>query len=409
VEALSEIPTKYRIGISPVVLDGIRYESVEAVEINLPPAASSAMPVTLHVRATTGNLSGQLTPASTGSIDILAIHLPDGAIFRTESSPESAFALPDLPIGRYLVTGSEQELAAQGWLLKPQAVDLSQNPSTALELPLVRLSGASLLGIVREDGGEPLPFAYVTVADLPISQAVLPDSGRFTVLGLPAEEHTLQVSAPGFYSQAHVVEVGNIRPLELGLVMRPETRRLPWGEGEVLLPEDSQVLQEGLQLTLEQGWIWGSGGSAAQPLKIILGETEIDMGPGSFALESTPGGPAWFYVFEGAGHVRLKKSLEVVLVASGQMIVLSEDAKPVAVPYAPEAVAVLHEKSEPPLEPAWQPSLKAQLRDRLAQLGISTAQVLTLLTYLMAALLVIALPVVIIRWSSKRKRATRDN
>ncbi|MBU2611432.1 MAG: hypothetical protein KJ606_10905 [Chloroflexi bacterium] len=70
VEALSQVPTTYQIFLPPVVVDGVLYESVEPVEVTLPPGPTSAPPITLRIRATKGQLSGQITPPSANPVGV---------------------------------------------------------------------------------------------------------------------------------------------------------------------------------------------------------------------------------------------------------------------------------------------------------------------------------------------------
>jgi sugar lactone lactonase YvrE len=397
VEALSQVPTTYQISVPPVVVNGIRYESVEPVEVTLPPGASSASPVTLRVRATQGQLSGQLTPPLARPVSVSAIHLPDGASQWTQSAAQGDFIFPDLPIGRYLITSDPAALAALGLSLPPQEVDLSQKPHASVDLPLVPLPGASLSGSIRQPDGRPLPFAYVSLEGLTASRPVLPASGRFSLAGLSSGVHTLLVSAPGFYSQAQVVDTANPQPLDLTLVMRPETRLLAWGAGQVVAPPETRLVEDGLQLALERGWLWGEGGES-RPLTIRLGQTEIMLAEGKFAVENLPGQAAWFYLFAGQATIRWGEAGEPIPVEKGQMVALADGFRPVPVPYDPVVVAALHPEGELPIVQTWQPSLQALVRDRLALAGITAAQVVTFITYLMVFIAIVAAPFAGIYW-----------
>jgi WD40 repeat protein len=402
VETLSHAPTHYMFRVEPVVVDGILYESAEPVEVTLPPGATSAPPITLHIRATKGQLSGQLTSPSAKPVSVSAIHLPDGTSFRTQSSPQGAFTFPELPIGRYLIAADPEALTDLGLVSQPQLVDLFQQPNISVEIPLSPLSGTSLTGVVyHQTGGEPVPFAFVSLDRLAITQAVQPDSGRFILVDLPPEALTLVVSAPGFYSQAHVV---NSEPFDLALVMRPETRSLPWGSGQVVLPPETRLIEDGLHLTLEQGWLWGQGESGDEPLRISLEAGEIEIESGRFALERVPGQEAWFYLFDGQAKLRAKGDSQPVVVSGGQMVVLVEGNRPIPVPYDPVVVTALHFEGELPIAQNWQPSLNAQIRDRLARIGISTAQFMTFITYIMAFLALLVLPVLVVYWLIKNRK-----
>jgi WD40 repeat protein len=403
VETLSYAQTHYTFRVEPVVVDGVLYESVDPVEVSLSPGATSAPPITLRIRATKGQLSGQIIPSSANPMGVLAIHLPDGASLEAQSSSQGVFTFPELPIGRYLLAGDPDALADIGFISQPELIDLSQQPNASIQLSLLPLIGASLSGAVHQTGGEPIPFAFVSLDKFGITQAVQPDSGHFALVGLPPQARTLQVSAPGFYTRAYVFDSSKPQPLDLALVMRPETRSLPWGLGQVLLPPETRLIEDGLHLTLEQGWLWGQGRGGDEPLRISLEAGEIEIESGRFALEHVPGQAAWFYLFEGQATIRAKGDSQSIAVSGGQMVVLAEDFQPVPVSYDPVVVAALHPEGKLSIALTWQPSLSAQLRDRLAQIGISTAQFMTSITYLMAILTLLALPVLVIHWLLRNK------
>jgi len=404
VEALGEAPTRYTFSVKPVVINGLLYESLESVEATLPPGATSAPPVTLHVRVRKGQISVQLVPPTGNSIRVRAIHMPDGAIHDAQSSAQGIFAFPELPIGRYLILADPDALAALGLVSQTQQIDLFQEPNPLIQLALTPLPDTSLSGMVHWTGGEAIPFAYVSLEASKISQAAQPDSGRISLVGLPADAHTLVVSAPGFYSRAYAVKPEHAGPLDLALVMRPETRRLSWGSGWIMLPPESRLNEKNLHITLEQGWLWGKGGGAGQPLRINLERGEIEIESGRFALEQIPGQEAWFYVFEGEAQLRVEGDTQPIVVPDGYMVVLAEDFRPVPVPYDPVVVAVLHQPNGLEIPVSWEPNLSAQVRDRLARIGISTAQIMTFITYLMAILTLLILPIIAVNWITKNKR-----
>jgi hypothetical protein len=408
VETLFYAPTHYMVQVNPVVVDGVRYESVEPVEVTLPPGATSAPPITLRIRATKGRLAGQISPTVANPVGVSAIHLPEGASLRAQSTAQGAFIFPELPIGRYLLAGDPNTLAAIGFISQPKLVDLSQQPNASIELPLLPLSGASLSGAVYQIGGEPIPFAFVSIDKFAISQAVQPDSGHFALVGLPSEARTLLVSAPGFYSQAYVFDSANPQPVDLTLIMRPDTRSVSWGSGKVLLPPETRLIKDGLHFTLENGWLWGQGGDGDQPLRISLAAGEIEIESGRFALGLAPGQAAWLYLFEGHAMFRENGDSQPIAISGKQMVVLEEDSHPVPVPYDPVVINALHPEGQPLISLIWQPSLSAQLRDRLARIGISTAQFMTSITYLTAILTLLALPIMGIHWLSRLLKSRQE-
>lgn len=407
VEALSQISTSYQIFVPPVVIGEVLYESVEPVEIILSPGAMSTTSLNLHIRMTKGQLSGQLTPPIGDSVDILAVRLSDGAIFRTQSFVQGGFTFSEIPIGSYLVTVDEEDLLDIGMVSQPQAADLYKQPNTLVELPLSPNLDTSVAGTVYQEGGEEIPFAYISSNDLVTPQAVLPESGQFTLVNLPPKTLTLVVSAPGFYSQAHIVDPKSSQPLDLPLVIRPETSILPWGSGQVVVPPETQLTVDGVQFTLKRGWLWGNGGNWSEPLEIRLDAGKIVIKSGHFALEHIPGQAAWFYLYEGQANFQAKRDSKPVAISGGQMIRITEDLHPVPVPYDPVVISLLRTVDNLPIELTWQMSPGAQIRDRLAQVGISTAQFMTFITYLMAFLTLLIVPVLVVNWLIKSRKARK--
>jgi len=76
-----------------------------------------------------------------------------------------------------------------------------------------------------------------------------------------------------------------------------------------------------------------------------------------------------------------------------------------AVDYDPMVAQALHPAEESPLSPSWQPSLSAQIRNRLALAGTSAAQAVTLITYSLIILLVLVFPFAGLYWWIKRRNA----
>jgi type VI protein secretion system component VasF len=73
------------------------------------------------------------------------------------------------------------------------------------------------------------------------------------------------------------------------------------------------------------------------------------------------------------------------------------------VDYDSVVTQALHPTAESPLSPQWQPSLSAQIRNRLALAGIGAAQVVTFVTYSSMMLLVLIFPFVGLYWWMKRR------
>jgi hypothetical protein len=411
VEALSEAPTKYLFQVAPAIVDGVRYTSIEPVEVTLPPGAITAPPVTLKVRAQTGQIFGDLntgTPARILPLPIWAIRPLNGATYRVQTSAEGTFSFSDLPIDAYLITADLPALAAQGFSSGVQTIDLSQSLAVSITMELTPSTGSQLQGSVRDLEGSALPFAWVKIEKADLVRSVVPGTGAYALLGLPSEPHTMLVAAPGFYSQAHVATPSRPPAADVSfkLVQRPQTQRVPWGSGELTIPPESRASVEGHQITLDHGWIWGKGG-ATPPLTIATAEAEITLQDGEFALEYLAGQTPWLYVMDGHALVRWNNAAEPVTVRGGEMLALTRDLRPVPLLTDPTLATALHTVTEPPVPLTWEPSFGAQLRDRLAQRGISTAQAVTFVTAAAALLLLVLSSALAVRWNARRNANQR--
>lgn len=396
VEALSQIPTTYQISVPPIVVDGVLYESVEPVEVKLLPGATTAPPVTLRVRAQTGQISGQIDGLGEPA-QVWAIHLPDGSAQTTTTSQQGTFSFSNLRVGEYIITVDPQALAQQGLTLTPSRVDLVQSVDSQVDLTLQPLEGNTLRGLVMDEDGSALPFAWTSVGMQ--THQIDSVSGAYMLFGFPTERATLTLTAPGYYSQAQVTDVST---LDFRLVRRPETESLPWGLGQIVLPSETVASADGLTIAFEQGWLWGAS-AGEQPLVIQLSEAKIIIPSGRFALERLPAQVAWLYMFEGTAQIQPSAEKLPIEIAAGQMVRVEagEEIQPVV--YDPVVIQALHPAAESPVPQIWQPSLSAQVRNRLALAGISAAQVVTFITYSLMTLVVVGLPFFSLYWWKKRR------
>lgn len=398
VEALSLVPTTYQISVPPVVVDGILYESTKPVEITLPPGATTAPLVTLQVQARTGQINGHIQDLGK-PVQVWAIQLPDGSSQSVMTSAQGAFSFANLRVNEYIITADPQALAGQGLTLAAQPVDLSQLPSTEVELAPHSLEGAAINGLVTDEDGIPLPFAWVSAETQ--TRRVASASGAYSLWGLPASGATVIVSAPGYYSQARLADASS---LDFELALRPETKLLPWGTGTMILPPETVARVEGKSIAFEQGWLWGQGGEA-EPLILQVNGAQITLLAGSFALERLPAQDAWFYLFDGEARVQPSDGRTPIEVGAGQMVRIATGESIQAVDYDLNVVQALHPVAESPLSPSWQPSLSAQIRNRLALAGISVAQAVTFITYSLIILFVLVFPFAGLNWWLKRRNA----
>lgn len=402
VEALSQNPTTYQISVPPTVVNGVLYKSKDSVQVSLPPGATTAPAVTLHVQAASGEISGHVTGLDSPVL-VWAISIPDGAARKATTSPQGTFTFSDLPVSQVLLVADPQAMAAQGMALNAESIDLSQSISAEVDLIPHPLEGAYLTGKITDETGATLPFAWASL-DTQFGQTD-PASGAFALFGYPSDKATVIISAPGYYSQAHYLNLLNATesPMSFSLVRRPETRFIPWGNGATVIPPETVARVEGQSITFEQGWLWGNGESE-QPLVIQLGEMLIAIPGGQFALERLPSQSGWLYIIDGQASIQRAGTDKSIPVKAGDMVYLDQDQASHPVPYDPVVVGALRLNGEVPIQPAWQPSLGAQIRDRLARFGIGTAQTVTFITYLIEVLALLAMLLLVVHWVIKKNR-----
>jgi hypothetical protein len=404
VEALSQAPTHYVFRVDPTIVDGVLYRGIESVEITLPPGATSAQPVTLQLVASKGQIDGTLsatTHVPFTALKVQAIHLPEGTQHLAQPTEQGLFAFSDLPIGQYLIALDADALAAQGYAAGNLTVDLASSPATSVDLTLKPLTGRSLHGVVRDAQGAVLPFAWVAVADQALTQGVSPESGVVALHGVADDTRTIVTSAPGHYSRADVVAAEAPETLDIVLARRPDTHSLAWGDGEIVIPSESEANVEGGRIAFIQGWLWGQGGES-QPLVVATAVAGIVIQRGRFAIEQPAGGVGWFYLIEGEAAITSVDS-QTVNVQRGEMVALVRGARLKPVPLDLNVLAALRSSGSVPISEIWESTAGARIRDRLAQVGIGAAQAITFITYSLVILLLVVTPLAVVIWRVKRR------
>jgi len=408
VEALSQNPTTYQVSVPPTIINGLLYESKDSIQVILPPGATNAPAVTLHVQAASAEISGQVNGVDT-PIQIWAITLPDGSSQRAATSPQGSFTINDLPVGQVLLTSDPQALARQGLSLNPESIDLSQSLSAHVDLIPQPLKGAILNGRITDESGASLPFAWVSAGAL--TGQTDPVSGKYALLGLSSGKMTATISAPGYYSQVYSINTqdASVSTMNISLVRRPETKLISWGDGALVIPPETVASMEGQTITFEQGWLWGKN-EVKQPLVIQWGELQITFARGQFAMERLPARSGWLYVMDGQASIQRPGPVDPIPVKAGEMVYLSQEQVPHPVSYDPVVAGALRLVAKAPIQPDWQPSLGAKVRDRLSRIGIGTAQTMTFITYFMDVLALLVMVILAINWMIKknRKDKTRD-
>jgi WD40 repeat protein len=386
-EALMQGPTTYQITVPDTVLNGYYYSVVEPATITLEPNDSAHETITLEVRLKTSHISGSLSGITFSEpLDVFAIHLPDGLLYKTKGA-NGTFEFRDLPSGEYLLIIDPQFAARLGIQAQPVSVDLSKLPEANVKLQLDPLSETRLSGQLQEKSALLLPFGWITTAS---GQTVLSDpvTGTFTFTQTDSTKPTITVVVPGYYSQIQVLDIANEAPITLTLIRQPETVSMPWGAGEIILPSDSVYTNDAEGIRLTRGWVWGQGDGS--PVTLSVAGMQIKLTSGTFAVQYLPPAGGWLYLSKGTALIQTADGFEVP-VQGGEMVALSEGAAIQPVPYNEAVVAILNPASESPVSAIWEPSLSAQFQNRLAQIGISAAQLITFVTYLIVLAVLVAI------------------
>ncbi|MCC7360711.1 MAG: WD40 repeat domain-containing protein [Anaerolineales bacterium] len=403
-ETLSEVSVDYVFSLPPTVVDGRLFVGAAAVTVTVPARAEVLPVVTLTVTTQTGQVTGQI--AGAGGIPVYLVRVPDGLRLAATTDAGGAFVFAAVPPARYQVLADPEALAALGRISAAQTIDLTSEAQASVTLNSLPLGAGAFRGAVLDDQGHWLPFAWVSIGVAGNTAAVSPDTAAWVLRGVPSDARSVVAGAPGYYSSALPAAPDATEPIEFRLQPRPDLRRLPWGSGALQLPADAQAAVDGLHLTLEAGWLWGQGGGP-EPLVVTAAGVVVTLPEGQFALGSRPGQSPWLYLLAGRAEAyRVGRPEAVVALAAPAMLFLAPSGPLTPLPLDSLAAAALQPAAAVP-EPAWAPSLSAQFANRLGLLGISAAQMVTLITYLVVLTTLVALPVVRLSWWLRKRRDAR--
>jgi hypothetical protein len=158
----------------------------------------------------------------------------------------------------------------------------------------------------------------------------------------------------------------------------------------------------GNHIFLERGWLWGQN-QEDDPIIVQSGKDLINITSGKFAIEAIPGQQAWLYLFEGKGTVASEELADGCSIRAGQMIALGINSQLSVVPFDPVVVRAMRADIGLPIFSIIQPTLIAQISNRLALFGIDMAKLITFITYILIIVSIILLPVIAAyRWKSNR-------
>ena len=412
IEVLNQSPTQYVFKVEPTVVDGVLYKSEEFVEVVLPPGATSASQITLRVTRHEGHLGGRLNPselASVASIPIWAMRISDGEVFDTVTSDEGEFSFTGMALGEYHLFVDNNTFFEHEIHYPDQRVELLADEVTHVELLFNTIQGRRVNGMVTDETGVLLPFAWVSTTNIEHSAEADPHTGSFVVENLQTDEMRLFVRAPGYYSQTTVVDMdsASLESVDFALKRHVDTTSIPWGDGEIIIPTETQYRDTGQKLIVERGWIWGWGGET-HPTVIQVGNFDILISEGAFAIEYLPKDRALMYVISGQADIRVPNKLEPIRVSSNQLANLDiiDELKPIDI--HPFVLKSYRSGSESPLPFNWEPTWGAIIRDRLSQIGMRAVQIVTLITYLLVSLSLVVIPLYALYWGVIRKNKDRS-
>ncbi len=401
VEMLSQAPTSYVIEIPDQVVDGVFYFAEEAKELVIDPQATSLEPINIKVYSQSGQINGTLAFKPSAPVSVWAIQLPAGPAFQIKADADGRFSFIDIPVAEFVVFADPDMMADQGLSGTQIKIDLTQSPTSSVELDANVVDSLFTGEIVGSDD-EWLPFAWLVAPDGTVQPADI-RSGSWTVSGTSTEISNWVVSAPGYYSQ----EVNPADTATLALERRSDLEKMIWGAGEIIIPSDTKAEFAAGKIDFESGWLWGSN-PAEETLIIQTAEAEIRLSSGQFALERTAGDVAWFYLFSGQADVRNLKTNVSFSIEPGQMLALTRSDTFVPFSYAPAVVHALRSFDTTPTSPAWKPGLVEKFQTFSLEAGVKFAQLVTFITYFVAVISLVAIPWFTVRWLSTHRKPRGD-
>ena len=411
VEVLSERSTNYRFQVKPTVLNGILYESVSPVDITLEPDSSFIPKVTLVIKASLasihGKINGNQVPAG---LMIWAIPEDKGEALNTLVRDDGSFEFANISINKYLLTADNEYLANLGYEMADQEIDLATNTNPNIELNINKTTGFTCMGTVLDEADNPIPFTYGLLEGKSIPIVSKPDSGEFTVYSASEKKSSYIVNAPGYFSQVKVITPGteSCSDIQFNLKLKPESREIDWGNGKIVIPDESKISQGETTIFLERGWLWGRNDT---PDSIILqpGTVRIRLENGRFAIQELPGLTSLFVLLEGNGAIQRTPSSAWIPIEPGSLILLGEGIDESVIPIESTLISRYFSTNSSPITTMYEPTFMAAVISRLALLGIDAAKIITFVTYVLILLSIILLPIIMLfHWRKDQKHQKEE-
>ncbi len=387
VEVLREAPTKVQFGVEPVIVNGIKYQSLNQETLVIQPDAEQIPQVSLELVAQAGLVRGQLigdVSVETG-FSVWAVRKPTGAAFQAEVSEEGKFHFSELPLGEYvlILEDSREQVKAAG----STPLDLQESTQRAVRLPVQKTAGTVVEGRVVDEQGEEIPLAWVQTGQQEVQTAPLdPFQGIYRLIGLAEGQVRLIASAPGYYSQEIALDTREEggESAVFALKSKPGLSVVSWGEGKLYLPGESIEERAENVLRLKRGWVWGRG-KGGQALRLRVGEVEILLPEDevSFAVEYLPGRTGWFYLQQGTAQIFTpEQGDDIITVRTGEMVNLLGEQRLQAVAYHSVVLEALETRQNTVQEPSWQPTLLSRIKESAAAVSLGIGQFVVYAMYL---------------------------
>jgi hypothetical protein len=271
---------------------------------------------------------------------------------------------------------------------QPVYVDLVEETQAVASISLDRKIGSDLQGRLVDDTGRPVPFGWLAEINGGYVGQVSPLDGRFNLTDSDGEEKLLQVKAPGFWSQ--LVELAAGENPEITLQPHSNQQTLSWGNGQLIVPAESVIVETNDALSLIRGWIWGIND---QPdlFTINLEGALLEVQAADFALEVTPGDVSWLFVNDGQASFTSREGV-TWQINPGEMMAFG-DGVPVPNPVAADdlVVTLLREGRQPVTQLLYQPepTTAQSLGDNLAKFVSSLSQGIVAGTYFLMFLAIV--------------------
>jgi hypothetical protein len=381
-ERLSQAPTHYVLQLEPRIVDNTFVAGCVPVSLTILAGATALPPLVVVAQTQRGQIQGTIADFQNRSdLTVRAIPFSGSAAF-TIKTIQGKFNLSNLPLDKYLVTIDDADSISQGIQAEPQTIDLASASSITMTLKLASDATRVVRGVVHDMKGTPIPFVWLANERKDKFARVAPTSGEFIMGGLSGGDRMLWVTAPGYWSQPVAVA----DRLDIALTPMPNTRSVLWGAGKITVPELTRANIAGNEISIERGWIWGSGTGA---MTIHTPEINVAMQAGSFALEYVAGETNWLYVMDGQAQVTAFGADKTVMVSANQMLASGKEttnATPIALDA--DVVRALHSNEPSQVYGETDTAIIARVHDEIERRGISSTFVALGLGLAVAAFLV---------------------